>query len=142
MKQGRGRIYPAFNGMESEIGFLLELHARATDLVAGLPVEVMSAELYGHSVGQLLDHMIQAEIDWISRVADIRRPSPVSTCDEIAHFTRRVLARFTLDSEIAKTSKFHRRPHRCRRTFPQSTAPRPPRHCPEQAVYPGWSRRR
>ncbi len=101
MKQGRGRIYPAFDGIEAEIGFLFELHARATDLVGGLPDEVMNAELYGHSVGQLLDHMIDAEIDWISRVAGIRRPSPVSTCDEAAHFTRRALRRFTLESEIA-----------------------------------------
>ena len=101
MKQGRGRAYPSFGGIESELSFLVELHARAVDLVADLPTEVIRAEVHGHSIGQLLDHMIRAEISWVSRMANAEPPPPGSTCDEIADFTRSVCAGLTLASEIS-----------------------------------------
>ena len=92
MKQGRGRAYPAYDGMESELDYLAELRARATDLVDDLPDEALATELHGHSIANLLDHMIGAELHWIGGVAGAEDPSPVPTCDELDRFTRDALS--------------------------------------------------
>lgn len=101
MRRGRGRIYAAFAGKESELSFLAELHARAADLVADLPDEAWAAERHDCSIRQLWEHMIQAELGWISRVAGIEQQQTVPRCDELAGLTRRALADLDLGSEIS-----------------------------------------
>ena len=104
MKQGRGRAYVAFDGIESELTFLSELHARTMDLVADLPDELLAVELHGYSVKWLFEHMVQAEFGWISRVAGSQQERKVSTCHELEAFTRSALAGLELGSDTSAGS--------------------------------------
>jgi uncharacterized damage-inducible protein DinB len=101
MREGRGRAYPAIDGMASELAYLAELRARAGDLVGDLPDEALSTELHGHSIGGLLDHMIQAELYWVAQVAGAAEPSLVSSCDEIERFTRDALGGLDLGTQVS-----------------------------------------
>ena len=101
MKQGRGRIYLNFGNIESELDFLSELHARAEDLIEDLPDDIYTAEMHGHSIKQLMDHMIDGERSWISKTADIKDFPDISNCEELARFTKNALDGLVLDSEIS-----------------------------------------
>ena len=101
MKRGRGRAYPRYGDLACELAYLVELHARAMDLVVDLPEKALNADLHGHSIRRLLDHMIEGELSWIGRMAGIEQHPPVSTCAELDRFTPDAIAGLELDSEIS-----------------------------------------
>ena len=100
MREGQGRIYPRIAGMNSEVDYLIELHNRAGDLVADLPDDVLRVEIYGHSIQQLQDHMIQAEHDWFSQIAGIRSNSPSPDAKNLNRFARSALSAFDLETQV------------------------------------------
>lgn len=101
MKKGRGRKYPAYDGIGSELEYLVELRARTNDLVEDLPEDILSKELNGCTIQQLLDHMIEAELSWISRTAGIQKPASVSDLNELDRFARNALSGLDLGSQIS-----------------------------------------
>lgn len=101
MRKGQGRTYPPIAGIDSEVDYLIELHARAADLVSDLPERVLNKELYGHSIRKLMDHMIQVEIDWISQVTGIRSHFPLSDTKAFNQFTRNALREFDLETHVS-----------------------------------------
>lgn len=100
MKEGRGRHYPDYGGIERELEYLAELRERAADLVLDLPDEVRASELHGHSIYELYAHMLQAESGWVSRVAGVP-VLDVADADELKQFTETNLGGLRLDSTVS-----------------------------------------
>lgn len=87
-KIGRGRAYPEFGGIEHELDYLAELRQRADDLINDLDDETKSKEQDGHSIKQLFDHMISAEVSWFSKLRPQQTSIIPKTTDYLDQFTR------------------------------------------------------
>ncbi len=100
MKEGRGRLYPAFGGMGKELAFLKELHARAQDLVEDLPTEAWDEEMHGHTIRQLWEHLIWGEALWASRVAGVEVDEPIKDIAALEEYSQNVFSGIALGTEM------------------------------------------
>ena len=108
-KPSRGRRYELeplqkLGGLGLEVAYLDELSARTTDLIDGLPDEVINFRADGspNSIGFLCLHMVHCEALWINRslsnvfddvIADICGPEPKNDLDTTAEVLTEAMSR-------------------------------------------------